>query len=107
MRLRISYTSLVSLTARTERAGRDFPTICPDRKWSGLFSGRPELRMFFKEFFARDNMPAPRYVCADSVAAAEAYNEQNKRECNQLHSAARYCDEPYYVASSLQSEVRL
>jgi hypothetical protein len=54
----------------------------------GAFSGRPELRMFFKEFFARNDMPAPRYVVAESVAAAEGRNEQNKQGCNlhnQLH----------------------
>ena len=63
--------------------------------------------MLFVEYLARRLPPAPRYVFAEPKAACEAYNEQNKRECNQFHSAARYCDEPYYVASSLQSKVRV
>jgi hypothetical protein len=44
--------------------------------------------MFFVEDLARRCPPPPRNVFADSVAAAEGYNEQNKQKCNlynQLH----------------------
>jgi hypothetical protein len=44
--------------------------------------------MFFVEYLARRCPPPPRNVFADSVAAAEGHNEQNKQGCNlynQLH----------------------
>jgi hypothetical protein len=37
--------------------------------------------MFVVEFFARGSVPPARYVFADSVAAAEGYNEQQKQGC--------------------------
>jgi cold shock protein len=61
-------------------------------------SRRPELRMFFVEYFTRGLPPTPRNKSADSISGDEAYNEQNKRECNQFHSAARCCDQRYCVA---------
>jgi hypothetical protein len=56
------------------------PTNAPSR--------RPELRMFFVEYFTCRFAPTPRNVFADSVATAEGYNDQNKQGCNlynQLH----------------------
>jgi hypothetical protein len=41
MSSRISYTSLVSLTVRTERAARDFPAIAPAGNGRGFFQGGP------------------------------------------------------------------
>ena len=58
------------------------------------------------ELFACSSASTACNKIADSIATAKGYNEHNERECNQFHSAARYCDEPYYVARSLQSKVR-
>ena len=73
-----------------ENAVEATPSYTPSR-W-------PELRMFFVEYFTRGLPPTPRNEFADSISAAEAYNEQNKRECNEFHSAARCCDQRYCVA---------
>ena len=61
------------------------------------------------EYFTRRLPSTPCNVFADSVATAEGYNDQNKQGCNldnQLHYAARYCDQAV-LCGKFQSKVRL